>query len=487
MLKALLGAPGFRKGMDLYFARHDGQAATVDEFIQCFADANATDLSQFMRWYAQAGTPEVAVTAAYDAKAKTCQLDVAQVVPSTPGQPSKEPMVIPLVVGLLDRAGNDMPLTLAGGANVDGGTLVLDQAAASFTFTGVAEPPVMSLNRGFSAPIKVVANQSADDLRFLAAHDNDPFNRWQAVQSLATNLLIDNVAARRAGRPLRQDDGLIKALAAILADGALEPAFITQAMMLPSEADIARDIGRDVDPDAVFAARTALRAALCEQLGAALRDTYQRLSDRAPYSPDAASAGRRALKNACLDLLAARGEQSAIAAAMRQFESADNMTDRMAALTTLSLHDVPERTAALDDFYRRFQDDPLVIDKWFSLQATIPDAATLQRVRDLTAHPAFSFSNPNRMRALIGAFAQANHTQFNRADGTGYAFVADTVVALDRKNPQVAARLLAAFKSWRALEATRRSRAEAALRRVAAQDGLSRDVTDIVSRSLADA
>jgi aminopeptidase N len=487
MLKALLGATGFRKGMDLYFARHDGQAATVDEFIQCFADANATDLSQFMRWYAQAGTPEVAVTAAYDAKAKTCRLDVAQVVPATPGQPSKEPMVIPLVVGLLDRAGNDMPLTLAGGANADGGTLVLKQAAASFTFTGVAEPPVMSLNRGFSAPIKVVANQSADDLRFLAAHDNDPFNRWQAVQSLATNLLIDNVSARRAGRPLRGDDGLIKALAAILADGALEPAFITQAMMLPSEADVARDIGRDVDPDAIFAARTALRAALCEQLGAALRDTYQRLSDRVPYSPDAASAGRRALKNACLDLLAARGEQAAITVAMRQYESADNMTDRMAALTTLSLHDVPERAAALDDFYRRFQDDPLVIDKWFSLQATIPDAATLQRVRDLTAHPAFSFANPNRMRALIGAFAQANQTQFNRADGTGYAFVADTVVALDRKNPQVAARLLAAFKSWRVLEAGRRSRAEAALRRVAAQDGLSRDVTDIVSRSLADA
>src|SRR5262245_29325227 len=256
---------------------------------------------------------------------------------------------------------------------------------------------------------------------------------------------------------------------------------------MPSETDIARDIGRDVDPDAVFAVRTALRAAICGALNADLQNTYRRLSDRAPYSPDAASAGRRALKNACLDLLAARGEPSAIAAAMRQYQAADNMTDRMAALTTLAFHDVPERAAALDDFYRRFADDPLVIDKWFSLQAQIPEAATLQRVRDLTAHPAFSFGNPNRLRALIGAFAQANQTQFNHADGGGYDFVADTVIALDRKNPQVAARLLAAFKSWRTLEAGRRVRAEGTLRRVAAQDGLSRDVTDIVSRSLAEA
>jgi aminopeptidase N len=484
MLKVLLGPAGFRKGMDLYFTRHDGRAATVDEFIQCFADANAVDLSQFMLWYSQAGTPEVAVTATHDARTKSCRLEIAQVVPPTAGQPSKEPMVIPLVVGLIDRAGNDVPLKLDGGAQVDG-VLVLDKAAHSFTFTGIAEPPVASLNRGFSAPIKIVANQSADDLRFLAAHDSDPFNRWQAVQTLAANVLIDNVAALRSRRAPRQDEGLVKALAAILADSSLEPAFITQALTMPSEADIARDIGRDVDPDAVFAARAGLRATISEQLATALQDTYRRMSDRAPYSPDAASAGRRALKNACLDLLAACGEPGAIAAAMRQYESADNMTDRMAALATLSLHDVPERAAALADFYRRFASDPLVIDKWFSLQAAIPEPATLDRVRELTAHPAFSFANPNRLRALIGAFAQANQTQFNRSDGEGYSFVADTVIALDRKNPQVAARLLAAFKSWRALEATRRARAEAVLQRVAAQDGLSRDVKDIVSRSLA--
>jgi aminopeptidase N len=487
MLKVLLGADGFRAGMDLYFARHDGQAATVEDFIQCFADANRTDLAQFKRWYAQAGTPEVAVTASYDAKARTYRLDLAQVVPPTPGQPSKEPMVIPLVIGLMDRDGNDLPLQRDDGAKLDRGVLVLTEPSHSVTFAEVAQAPTLSLNRGFSAPIKVIANQSADDLRFLAAHDRDPFNRWQAAQTLATSGLIEAVKAMRAGSKPQWDEGLLAALGAILADRALEPAFIAQVMMMPSEADIARDIGRDVDPDAIFAARIGLRAAISVRHHEALLATCRRLANPEPYSPDAASAGKRALKNVCLDLLAAGSEPSGIALAMRQYETADNMTDRMAALSTLSLHDGPERTAAIEDFYRRFERDPLVIDKWFSLQAMIPEPQTLARVRTLTAHPAFSFANPNRLRSLIGAFAQANQTQFNRPDGAGYDLVADTVLALDQRNPQVAARLLAAFKSWRVLEQGRRGRAEATLRRVAAREGLSRDVQDIVSRSLADA
>jgi len=484
MLNVLLGAEGFRKGMDLYFARHDGQAATVEQFVQCFADANDTDLTQLMRWYSQAGTPEVTVAADYDAKAKALRLDVAQAIGATPGQPTKEPMVIPLVVGLVGRDGNDLPLVRQDGTPVERGVLVLTKSRESFTLGRVAEPPVLSLNRSFSAPIKVTANQSAADLRFLAAHDSDPFNRWQAVQTLATDLLIDNVTALRAGRAPRQDEGLMAALAAILAEPALEPAFVAQALITPGEADIARDIGRDVDPDAIFTARRDLRRAISNGLNAALLDAYRRMSSRAPYSPDAVSAGRRALKNVCLDLLAATGEPSAIALAVQQYEAADNMTDRMAALATLSLHDRPERAAAIEDFYRRFETDPLVVDKWFSLQAMIPEPGTLARVRSLTAHAAFSFTNPNRLRALIGAFAQANQSQFNRADGAGFAFVADTVLALDQKNPQVAARLLSAFKSWRALEPGRRARAEAALKRVAARDGLSRDVSDIVTRSL---
>jgi aminopeptidase N len=485
MLSVLLGRDGFRAGMDLYFERHDGEAATIEQFVQCFADANKVDLTQFMRWYAQAGTPEVAVTAAHDVKTQTLTLDFAQVVPPTPGQPTKEPVVIPLVVGLMDRSGKDLPLVRDGGKPVERGVVVLTEAAQSVTFAGIAAPPVVSLNRGFSAPVKIVADQSADDLRFLAAHDSDPFNRWQAVQTLATGLLIDNVAAVRAGRAPRDDDGLMAALQAILTDRSLEPAFVAQVLIMPSEADIARDIARDVDPDAIFAARARLRATIGRALADALRAAYETMATRGPYSPDAASAGRRALKNLCLDLMTANREAPAIALAFRQYQAADNMTDRMAALSTLSWHDVKERNDALDDFYRRYESDPLVIDKWFSLQAMIPEAGTLARVRGLTGHPAFSFNNPNRLRSLIGAFAQANQTQFNRADGLGYAFVADTVLALDRKNPQVAARLLAAFKSWRALEPARQARAEAALKRVADHDGLSRDVTDIVSRSLA--
>jgi len=487
MLKTMLGAQGFRAGMDLYFQRHDGHAATVEDFIACFADATETDLAQFMRWYRQAGTPEVAVTLSHDPKTKTCTLDLTQMLRPTPGQPDKEPMVIPLALGLVGPDGRDLPLRLADGRTVEHGVVTLTQPTEVFVFAGVPARPVASLNRAFSAPVKLTANLTADELRFLAAHDSDPFNRWQALQTLGSTLLTDNVKALRAGAAMRTDAGLIDALGAILAEPALEPAFVAQALTVPSEADIARELGHDVDPDAIFAARVALRAAIGDALGAALRETYRRLSGGGPYSPDAASAGRRSLKNVALDLLAAAGSAAAIARAAQQYHTADNMTDRMAAIATLSFHPVPERQAAIDDFYRRFQADPLVIDKWFALQAGIPEAATLARVQELTRHPAFSLGNPNRVRSLIGAFAQMNQTQFNRADGTGYAFVADTILALDGRNPQVASRMMTAFKSWRALEAGRRAKAEGELRRVAAAQSLSTDVRDIVERSLAPA
>jgi aminopeptidase N len=392
-------------------------------------------------------------------------------------------MLIPLALGLVGDNGRDLPLVLADGHELSG-VLTLTQSAESFTFSGIKRRPVPSLNRGFSAPIKLDADISADDLRFLAAHDSEPFNRWHAVQDLASRLLVDNVAALRAGRPLTTDEGLLEALAAILADRILEPALVAQALTMPSEADIARDIGRDVDPDAVFRARSSLRGAIGERLAAHLADTYAAMKMAGPYSPDAASAGRRALRNVCLDLLAATGSPDAIGRAVHQYESADNMTDRVAALATLLLHSGPHRDTALDDFYQRYQGDALVVDKWLSLQAAIPEQATLARVRALTGHPAFSLANPNRVRALIGSFAQANQTQFNRADGAGYDFVVETVLGLDERNPQVAARLMTAFKSWRTLEPARRNRAEAALRRLAAAPSLSRDVNDIVQRAL---
>jgi aminopeptidase N len=482
MLKTLLGPERFRAGMDLYFARHDGHAATVDEFIACFADAAKYDLTQFMLWYRQAGTPELMVQGNHDAGAKTYTLEISQIVPPTPGQPDKEPMTVPFAVGFLGPDGKDRPLTLADGRKLTRGVLTLTKAKESFVFAGLDERPVVSLNRSFSAAVKLTANLRDSDLAFLAAHDSDPFNRWQAVQTLATVLLVENVAAHRADTPKRAADELVRALSAILEDHSLEPAFVAQALTLPSEGDIAREIGRDVDPDAIFLARRELRAEVGRKL-TALGYTYRRMMDLGPFSPDAASAGRRALKNVCLDLLATAEPASGIARAAAQYRDADNMTDRIAALATLSHHQVPERQAAFDDFYRRYDGDALIIDKWFGLQAAIPEADTMARVKGLAAHPAFSMSNPNRVRALIGNFAQGNQTQFNRADGEGYAFHADTMLALDAINPQVAARLMTAFRSWRALEPGRRDKAEAALKRVAAAT-LSRDVHDIVVRTL---
>jgi len=485
MVHTLIGREKFRAGMDLYFARHDGHAATVEQFIQCFADVSGRDMAQFMRWYSQAGTPTVTVAARFDAARKTCTLDVKQAVPPTPGQPVKEPMVIPLAVGLIGSAGRDLPLMLSGGGNVERGVLVLSEPAHSYEFTGITERPVLSINRGFSAPIRLDSDLTGEDLAFLAAHDADAFNRWQALQTISMRLLIENVAALHAGKPARGDGKLIAALAAILDDARLEPAFIALALVPPGEGDIAREIGHDIDPDAVFNARRALRAGIGEALGPALIAAYERMTVPGPYSPDAVSAGRRSLRNVVLDLMAATGAPQAIARAARQYAAADNMTDRMAALATLSQLAVPERAQAFDDFFARYAADALVIDKWFSLQAMIVQPDTLDNVRALTAHAGFSFANPNRVRALIGAFAQGNATQFNRADGAGYDFVAGTVLALDPKNPQLAARLATSFRSWRTMENGRRGKAQAALSRIKSAPNLSRDVADIVERALA--
>jgi aminopeptidase N len=417
--------------------------------------------------------------------AKAFRLDLTQTLAPTPGQKTKEPMVIPLALGLVGRDGKDVPLNAKGSMRVEHGVAILSSPSASIEFSGISEEPVLSINRGFSAPIKLVTNLSAADLQHLAAHDSDPFNRWQALQTFALRILLANVAALRAGKNTSSDNGLMDALGAILADKTLEPAFVAQALTPPSEADIAREFGSDVDPDAIFAARNHLRRKTGERLGRELLAIYKRFSVREPYSPDAVSAGRRSLKNVCLDLLAASGHATDIERAFTQYQSADNMTDRLAGLSTLSLHNTPQRLVAFEDFYNRYASDPLIVDKWLMLQAAIPDPVTLDRVAALTAHPSFAVTNPNRVRALIGTFAQGNPTQFNRADGAGYEFVADYVLKLNGTNPQVAARLMTAFKSWRALESGRRAHAEKAIRRVAAGGNLSPDVKDIAERALA--
>jgi len=484
MVATLIGSEKFRAGMDLYFARHDGEAATVEQFIRCFADVGGRDMTQFMRWYSQAGTPAVSVRGRYDAARRTYTLECAQTLSPTPGQPSKLPMLIPLSIGLVGKDGRDLPLGRQG-APLKRPVIELTGPSHTFEFTDIAERPVLSINRGFSAPIKLDAGLDTADLTFLAARDSDPFNRWQALQTISTQLLIENVGAIQAGRAPRTDDGLIAALAAILADEKLEPAFVALALAMPSEGDIAREIGHDIDPDAIYGARKALRTDIGTRLGTGLAKAYARMTVPSPYSPDAQFAGRRSLRNACLDLMAAAGGAEAFDRATRQYDAADNMTDRMAALATLALHNAPERERALADFYRRYAEDALVIDKWFSLQAMIPHADTLANVRALTGHPAFSFANPNRVRALIGAFSQGNQIQFNRPDGAGFAFVADTITALDAKNPQIAARLATAFRTWRTLEAGRRALAEKALERMKAAPARSRDLADIVDRALA--
>ncbi|HEY4143141.1 MAG TPA: aminopeptidase N, partial [Pseudolabrys sp.] len=485
MVHTLIGPEKFRAGMDLYFERHDGEAATVDQFIQCFADVSGRDMTQLMLWYSQAGTPEVQVSTRYDAARKVYILECRQSLTPTPNQPVKKPMVIPLRTGLVGKDGLDLPLVLTNGTTIERGVLELTEPSHTFEFANIVERPVLSTNRGFSAPIRLVTDLDTDDLTFLATHDSDPFNRWQALQTVSTRLLIDNVASLRAGAKPRSDDKLIAALKAVLDDPKLEPAFIALMLVPPGEGDIARDIGKDIDPDAIFRARKMLRADIGDKLGGALAAAYDRLAVKGPYSPEAKDAGQRALRNVVLDLLAATAKPDAIARAVKQYDAADNMTDRMAALSTLSLHEGPERERAIADFYQRFADNALVVDKWFSLQVMSPEPHTLDKVRELTAHPAFSFGNPNRVRAVIGAYAQSNPTQFNRADGAGFDFIADVILSLDPKNPQLAARMATAFRTWRMLEEGRRSKAQAALSRIKATPNLSRDLSDIVERALA--
>jgi aminopeptidase N len=490
MLKVLIGADAFRRGMDLYFERHDGTAATVEEFIACFAETSGRDLSQFFLWYVQAGTPLVEVEAVYDGHTQSLTLDFRQSCNKTPGQDEKKPLVIPIELGLIGEHGETFDLVTkpengASAAELASGVIELSTPHRRLTFHDLPVRPVASLLRGFSAPVRLANAASESDLITLTAYDSDSFNRWQASQTYATRLLLRSVDLIRAGQAPQSDPRFVAALCHVLDGSAADPAFAAQVITLPGEADIAREIGANVDPDAIFAARKDLREATGGGLAKELLEIYEKLTETGAYSPDAAAAGRRSLRNAALDLYAAANPAEGLALALRQFESASFMTDKIAALGVVSTQPGAAREGALDAFYRLYASEPLVIDKWFALQAMIPEPDTLPRVKRLMDHPAFSLANPNRIRALIGAFAAANQTQFNAADGSGYEFVATVVLVLDAKNPQVAARLLGAFKSWRALEERRRSYAEAALRRVANAAHLSPDVKDIAERSLA--
>jgi aminopeptidase N len=485
MLQTLLGRDGFRKGLELYFERHDGDAVTVEDFVEAMADVSGRDLSQFMLWYTQSGTPELACSLDYDPHAKTARLHVSQVVPPTPGQTSKEPMLIPLKVGLIGANGDELPLTLSGGTGVTDGLLEVTKREQVFEFQNVPAPPTPSLLRDFSAPVRLTTSLDPNQIEFLMMHDSDPFNRWQAAQTYATDLLT---AAARNSTNLGRVTGteaarLAQALAATVRDETLRPAYRAEILKLPSESDIARELARDVDTDAVHAARDALCAKIGTEIGDALAELYVSSASTGPYSPDPASAGRRALRNATLDLLVATGKPDEIARAERHYREATNMTDAIMALSILSHLESPVRDAALDHFYARWQDEPLVLDKWFAVQARAVRADAVETVRGLLAHPKFSLKNPNRVRALIGSFAHANPSGFNRADGEGYRLLAGQALEIDRFNPHVAARLLGGFESWRTLEPGRQAHAKATLEDLAGQN-LSTDSYEIVTKTL---
>ena len=481
MLRTLLGEADFRRGMELYFERCDGSAATVEDFLQAFADTTGRDLSHFAQWYAQSGTPHVAVEGSHDASTCTYRLEFTQTTPPTPGQPVKAPMVIPIAVGLVAADGTAM--TASSTRLRADGVFVLDQATDALLYHEVRSRPVPSVFRGFSAPVRAALSLSDDDLLALLRHDSDPFNRWEASQAVAMRLLVR--AARSAALVGDAADRLAAALLPFLVtDADSDDAFAALVLQLPSEAEVAQEIRTDVDPEAIHRARMGLREAVGGRLAEALLELRERLADGGAYSPDAASAGRRSLRNQALDLIAAADPGLGTRLAGEQLETASNMTDRLAALGTLALLPGDAREHALSRFADLYREEPLVLDKWFAVQAAIPDADALDRIRALMQHPAFTMTNPNRVRALVGSFSLNNPTQFHRADGAGYDLVADVVLELDRSNPQVGARLLTAFGTWRTMEPVRRRRAEQALQRIVATADLSPDVGDIAHRSL---
>jgi aminopeptidase N len=484
MIATILGPECFREGMDLYFERHDGKAATVDEFITCFAEVSGLDLSQFKLWYSQAGTPEVIANLRYDKDKKTADLELEQIVPATPGQPNKKPMHIPIRLGLLGANGHDVDLKLASGEEVEDGVISLTKRRQSFRFVDIPSRPVPSLLRGFSAPVNLTLDLGDDDVELLMAADSDLFNRWQAANDYAARTLVQTVSGLAAGKKTSHPARYIRALGAAVSGEGLEPAYRAELLKLPTQADVARIIGKNVDPALVHRAHKQLAKLIGKTLGTQLERLYREMDDKGPFSPDAASAGRRALRNAALTLLTARGTPADVQRLAKHYAKATNMTDRAHALFLLATRGGAEAKSALADFYDTWHKDHVVIDTWFTAQAQSPLAGTLTRVKALTKNPLFSLTAPNKVRSLIGTFASANPVQFNRADGAGYAFLADQVIALDRINPQIAARMLGAMRSWRSLESGRRAKAKKALQKIVRTRPLSPDVQEIGSRIL---
>ncbi|SCA57395.1 Aminopeptidase N [Candidatus Terasakiella magnetica] len=473
MMHTLLGEENFRKGMDLYFERHDGEAVTCDDFAAAMQDASNIDLTQFKLWYSQAGTPDVSASWAYDEAAKQFDLTLSQHLGATPGQETKETMHMPISIGLIGPDGEDMVSDV----------LSLTQAEQTFTFKEIASKPVVSLNRGFSAPIKFKADYSREELAFLMAHDSDDFARWEAAQSYGTLLLLDMIKAHQEGRAFEKDAPFIEALRKTLHNENLDAEFIALCLQLPVESYLAEQMDV-IDVEAIHAAREALRGFIATDLQDDLLETFRNLRSDAPYSPDAKSAGLRSLKNICLAYLSELDDPACMGLITAQYHNGDNMTDRMAALGILSNKDVSAREEALSDFYSRYKNDPLVVDKWLAVQAMSSLPTTLDTVKSLMEHDAFSIKNPNKVRSLIGVFAHANQLNFHRADGSGYEFHTSRILELDKINPQIAARMVAPLGKWRRFDTMRQDLMKAQLQRIIDTDGLSNDTFEMASKSL---
>jgi len=474
MIHTLLGEVLFRQGSDLYFERHDGQAVTTDDFVQATQDASGVDLTQFKRWYGQAGTPELEVSDEFDAAEQMYRLTVKQSTPDTPGQSNKLPLHIPFALGLLNPAGEEIH------------SQVLDvlEAEQTFVFDGITEKPVPSLLRGFSAPVKLQYDYSRDELVFLMKHDNDGFNRWDAGQKLSIAIIQQNIHAQQAGETLVVDEMLIEVLRGLLTDSSLDRAMLARLLTMPSEAYLA-ELAEPVDVDAIHAAREFVRHSLAKALRSELFDCYQQNLSDDDYRPDAEEIARRSLKNVCLGYLMLLGEPGVLTLCETQFNSSNNMTDTSAALTTLVHSNFDDaKNNALNGFYRQWQQDPLVVDQWFAVQASDPSENVLERVQALMQHEAFDINNPNKVRSLIGVFCNQNRVNFHRADGAGYEFLADRIIELDKKNPQIAARLLTPLTRWRKLIAERGLLMQRQLQRIKAQPELSKDVLEVVTKSL---
>ena len=484
MIHSLLGPENFRKGMDLYFKRHDGQAVTCDDFTAAMADASGVDLRKFRLWYAQAGTPEVTVSHIQDGDKVT--LTFQQSIPDTPGQMDKSPMHIPVAVGLIGTGGRDIPLRLAGENRISKETsriLDLTEAEQSFTFVGLTDEVVPSLLRGFSAPVKLTSDLSRADHLFLMAHDSDSFNRWEAAQHIAGQVIMGLVDDHGAGRDLTLDQDFSTAIGRILTSSDLDPAFMAEVLTLPTEGMLGQQRS-PIDVDAIHQARQFTRRALAETHRDDFRRLYHACTEAGPYAYNGDAVAKRRLKNLCLSYLMLLEDRDILDICLAQFRDADNMTDEMAALSCLTHSDCAEREQALQQFYDKWHHDDLVLDKWFSVQAAVAGPATQDVVRALIQHPDFDLATPNRVRSVVGPFCGLNLTCFHDKDGRGYAFLGDMIAQLDPINPQIASRLVQPLARWKYYDVGRQKLMQDTLARILKLPGLSENTFEIVSKSL---